>query len=80
LIGVFWAFNEKEPFAPETAAFLFIGLLGAFTTFSTYSLDSLRLFQDGRIFAATAYIVGNNVGAIGGAALGYLAGKMISGP
>ena len=79
LIGVFWAYNEKQPFSPETAAFLFIGLLGAFTTFSTYSLDSLRLLQDGRIVAAMAYVLGNNLGAIGGAALGYLAGKLISG-
>ena len=79
IIGLLWALNEKESFSVHTASFLFVGLLGAFTTFSAYSLDSIRLLQDGRILAGMVYIVGNNIGAIGGAALGYLAGKMMGG-
>jgi CrcB protein len=36
--------------------FLTVGVLGAFTTFSTYAGDALRLIHDGRIPEALAYI------------------------
>ncbi|MDQ7011390.1 MAG: fluoride efflux transporter CrcB [Mariprofundaceae bacterium] len=35
-----------------------VGLLGAFTTFSTYSLESLRLLQSGAFLLAAANIAG----------------------
>ena len=34
----------------EARAFLFVGLLGAFTTFSTFGNDTVSLFQDGKDF------------------------------
>jgi len=33
--------------SPEARSFIFIGLLGAFTTFSTFGNDTLNLFRDG---------------------------------
>ena len=38
--------------------FLMVGLLGAFTTFSAFSADTLLLYEDGRLGWATAYVVG----------------------
>jgi CrcB protein len=40
----------------EARAFLVVGVLGAFTTFSTFSLDTVTLIDRGDIMAATAYI------------------------
>ena len=40
---------------------LIVGLLGGFTTFSTFALDSFELFEDGRIRQAVMYIVLSNV-------------------
>lgn len=37
---------------------LTVGFLGAFTTFSTYSLESVRLLQEGAFAMAAANIVG----------------------
>ena len=37
--------------------FLAVGLLGGFTTFSAFSLDALRLWQDGQPWQALAYIL-----------------------
>lgn len=34
------------------------GILGGFTTFSAFSLDTIRLFEDGRVAAAGAYVTG----------------------
>lgn len=37
-------------------ALLVVGLLGAFTTFSTFSLDVISLFQRGEVMAAAFYV------------------------
>ena len=38
---------------------LMVGFLGAFTTFSTFSLQAIGLLQEGMLFTATAYTVGS---------------------
>jgi CrcB protein len=38
--------------------FLVVGLLGGFTTFSSFSLDTLALFQDGHFAQAAANVLG----------------------
>jgi CrcB protein len=44
---------------PELRAFLTVGILGGFTTFSTFSLDSVLLLQKGAYGAAAGYIGGS---------------------
>lgn len=38
-------------------AFLVVGMLGAFTTFSTFSLDVVTLYERGAMAAAAAYVL-----------------------
>ncbi len=40
---------------------LIVGILGGFTTFSTFAFDTLDLFEDGRIRQAIVYVVLSNV-------------------
>lgn len=54
--------------------FLIVGLLGGYTTFSTYTWESLTLLQDGRWLPAIGYIVGSNVLSI----LACVAGVLIA--
>jgi CrcB protein len=42
---------------PVTRAFLTVGILGGYTTFSSFSLDTLVLVQRGELATATAYIL-----------------------
>ena len=44
---VYIVFFERHDIAPEWRAALVVGVLGAFTTFSTFSLDTLLLVQQG---------------------------------
>ncbi len=46
---------------------LMTGVLGAFTTFSTFSLDVVVLAQAGRLGTALAFVLANVLGSIGAA-------------
>ena len=63
IIGVlFVIFTEKLMPHPALRASLMVGFVGAYTTFSTFSLETIRLVQDGSIALAAANIFGS-VGA-----------------
>ncbi len=58
-----WPVNVTVPLA--------VGLLGGFTTFSTFSWESLTLFQGGRPGVAAGYLMVTVIGGIGAALGGY---------
>jgi len=43
---------------PATRAFLLVGVLGGFTTFSSYTFESFELLRSGQFGAASANVVG----------------------
>lgn len=49
----------KITLTPEMRAFLTVGILGGYTTFSTFSLDSALLIQRGMWPSAVAYMTGS---------------------
>ena len=58
LIGVFFVvLAEKAQFAEPWRPLVTVGFLGAMTTFSTFSLDALLLFEQGHYNTALFYIV-----------------------
>ena len=69
---------EKLSIDPLWRMFFAVGFLGAFTTFSTFSYETIALFQDGEYLKGTVNIILNNFFAVG-AGLGgfFLARSMI---
>ena len=41
--------------------FLIVGLLGGYTTFSSYTFEAITLFQEDRWLAGIGYLIGSNV-------------------
>jgi CrcB protein len=65
--------------AAEIRAFLVVGLLGAFTTFSTFSLDVFVLAEGGARSAALGYILASVCLSVLGLFLGLRAGRLMLG-
>jgi fluoride exporter len=63
--------GDVLPLRPNLKLGLGTGLLGAFTTFSTFTVDALKLFHEGRVFTALAYVILSIVGGLCLAYLGY---------
>lgn len=61
LIGLVWGLMDTGNLTTNTRTFIFIGLFGGFTTFSSYTLESLNLFRDGDVKLAILNILANNV-------------------
>lgn len=58
--------------------FLMTGLLGGFTTFSSFSLETVHLVQNGRATIAASYILASVILCVGGAMAGIYAAKTLS--
>lgn len=59
LIGVLMGYVETAPLSATTRTFLAVGLLGSFTTFSTYAFETVTLLRDGHAGRAIAYSFGS---------------------
>ncbi|MBL8745671.1 MAG: fluoride efflux transporter CrcB [Phycisphaerae bacterium] len=59
--------------------FFTVGVLGAFTTFSTYAGDALRLIHDGRLLEAGAYLLLSMSIGLAACAGGYELGARLAG-
>ena len=76
LIGVALAWFERTP--NEMLRLLLVtGLLGGFTTFSAFSVESLILLQRGEWVLALGHTLAHVVGALAFAALGFRIGQLL---
>ncbi len=61
-----------DKLVPEARLFFQTGLLGAFTTFSAFSLETMQLWQSGQMKAAAVNVVSNVVLSLLAVALGLV--------
>jgi CrcB protein len=61
LIGVFVEFFDTAIIPSEWRSFVTIGFIGAYTTFSTYSLETVSLLREGEFRLASMNIIASNL-------------------
>jgi CrcB protein len=59
--AVFYVTEERFLLNPTVRTVILIGLLGGFTTFSSYGLQTFTLLRDGEYILATLNVVTSNV-------------------
>lgn len=70
-------FLERMALGPEWRAGVLVGFLGAFTTFSTFSYETLMLMEDGQALRAMVNVVANVVFCITAAWAGVVLGRSL---
>lgn len=74
LIGL-WGFSSHDPRQTGVT----VGLLGGFTTFSTFSLDFVALWEDGKSGVAALMVLISVAGGILAAIAGLTLGRRLAG-
>lgn len=77
LIGFGFILLGKENIPENLKLFLFIGILGSFTTFSTFMFESLNLLKDGDFKFALLNLAGANILGLFFVYLGYVIAQYI---
>jgi len=77
LIGFLWGALDRFEISPDIRLFIFIGILGGYTTFSTFSLETFNLMRDGEYRIAIINAVFSVVLSVGAVFAGYIASKAL---
>ena len=64
LIGCLWGLFERGSLSPNARLFLMTGVLGGFTTFSTFTLENFSLLRDGEFKLAAANMLISNIAGL----------------
>lgn len=68
---------ERSSLPPEARLFVLTGLLGGFTTFSAFSVETLALLEDRQLFQALLYVALSVTACVGAAWIGMAAGRQL---
>ena len=71
LIGLAAGLFERVNAATEWSLFFITGVLGGFTTFSSFGLETMRLVRSDQIAFALAYVLASNILGVSLVAAGY---------
>ena len=71
VMAISWAVS------PEVRALITVGALGAFTTFATFSLDVVTLYERGQIDLAAIYVVVSVTASVGALVLGMKLARVV---
>lgn len=74
---LFTVFTERVGAAPWVRAATMIGFLGSYTTFSTWTLESYRLLEDGAYGLALANLFGSLALGLGATYAGVVVGRAL---
>ncbi|WP_374524417.1 fluoride efflux transporter CrcB [Sphingopyxis sp.] len=77
LMGLLIGWLARSGGSEPARLFLGVGILGGFTTFSSFSLEFWLLFERGQVLQAAAYVLASVIAGIAVCGLGMLAMRQL---
>ncbi len=78
ILGLFIGLVETRPWVHPSARLLFaIGFVGAYTTFSTFSYETIALMENGELLLASINCVGSVVAGLLAVFVGLVLGRAV---
>jgi CrcB protein len=78
LLGVVTQLSAAGPWSPELRAAIAVGLLGGFTTYSSFNQETIALVANGSVGGAAANVAITFAGGLAAGALGLTAGRLLT--
>ncbi|MGE5484935.1 MAG: fluoride efflux transporter CrcB [Ignavibacteriales bacterium] len=78
LMGILHSITLAGTLAPQVRSFAAIGMVGAFTTFSTFALESLIMLREGEAFRALGYVLLSTILGVFCALVGLTVGNIVA--
>lgn len=78
LLGALIGYEQVGPLSMDLRALLAVGFCGAFTTFSTFSMETFSLLQRGEVTRAALYALGSLLIGLVGVLVGFHFGGSIA--
>lgn len=79
VIGLFLGLAMQENWSASTRLFVAVGVLGGFTTFSTFSWETLNLIRERSLIFAAGNVLASVVLGLVGCYLGLVAARALAG-
>lgn len=76
IIGLIYGFSSKGAISEGWQLFLAVGVLGGFTTFSTFSLETMNLVKSGNSSMAIVYILASVIVGLIATFAGFVVSKL----
>jgi len=77
IIGLLWGMLDRFSMPQSFRWFVFVGILGGYTTFSTFTLESFNLFRDREYGIALMNVILSNILGIGFVFAGYYLSQLM---
>jgi protein CrcB len=75
VLGFLMGLLDARSVHPAVRAAFGLGFLGAYTTFSTFTYEAIRLVEEGSVVTALTYLIGSASGGLLAGVLGLAAGR-----
>jgi CrcB protein len=75
--GIMGLVEYKQLFGPGVRVFLTIGIMGGFTTFSTFGFETFALLRDNQYLLALANVAGNVIVGTAAVVAGWFLSKLV---
>lgn len=76
LIGIIFSLSSKFPGIEKYRLLLFSGILGGYTTFSSFGLETFALWENNQYQTAVVYVLGTNIAGIALVFIGAYLGRL----